>query len=166
MLELSASFVWVWCVCACRWTLACLVALYWNLTHDDFRSWMGHLPYNMSPTQIWGIPNVGSHLVLLTIISTLSRLDVPNLQLLQSGNIQGTGTNSIIPVHKLDPNLVQWLSRDQQTKACKYFFVDERNTAQSVFELKVFLRAVCKNIFLALFTAGSYQPTKAVTGLD
>ena len=37
---------------------------------------------NMSPTQIFGIPNVGSHFGLLEIILAFFRLEVSNLQIL------------------------------------------------------------------------------------
>ena len=45
-----------------------------------------------------------------------SRLDAPNLQILQIGNIKVTSKNSSMSfhIHKLDYNVVYLLSRDQQ----------------------------------------------------
>ena len=71
----------------------------------------------MSPTHILGISIVGSQKGLIGVTPTFFRLEVPNLQVLQIGNLQDMPTNSIMPFHNIDPILVHCLYRDQQNWA-------------------------------------------------
>ena len=45
------------------------------------------------------------HFGINRVVSTFSRLDVPNLPILQIGDMRGTSTNSIMPFHNLAPIL-------------------------------------------------------------
>ena len=57
-------------------------------------------------TQISGGPVFGSHLELLKTTLTLFRLGVPNLKILQIGDIPGMFSNFTMPFHNCDPKLV------------------------------------------------------------
>ena len=65
------------------------------------------------------------------IISTIFRLDVHNLHILQIVDIQGWSPNFISLFHKLDPILFHRISQDQQNMPRVANFIDLRNIAQS-----------------------------------
>ena len=51
-------------------------------------------------------------------------LDVPNLQILNMGDMPGISTSSIMPFHNVDPKLVHCLSWAQQNSPRGLIFVD------------------------------------------
>ena len=59
-----------------------------------------------SPNQNLGTPSFESQKRLIKPPLTFLRLRVPNLQILQIGDLQGTSSNSITPFHNVDPKLV------------------------------------------------------------
>ena len=56
----------------------------------------------MSPTQMLGGLDFGSHLELRKIISTIFRLVVFNIDILQIRDVPGMSFNSIMPFRNLD----------------------------------------------------------------
>ena len=68
------------------------------------------------PNQILSTPTIGSQKGSYGVTPTFFsfRLDVPNLQILQIGNLQGMSTDSTMSFNNDDSFLVHCLSRDQQ----------------------------------------------------
>ena len=67
-----------------------------------------------SPNQKIGNPSVGTQNGPLKPPPTCLRLDVPNLQILQIGDISDMLTNSIMSLHNVDSILIHRISWDQQ----------------------------------------------------
>ena len=118
----------------------------WICKMTKSQGWEGAFGPFWAPKVAWGcsnfgIPNFGSHLVLLKIILTIFRLNVSSTYCVDWGH----------PMHVYqfyhtffnpDPMLVCWLSWDQQNWVCWVFFVNWRQTALRV-SLFYFLRHLC-----------------------
>ena len=61
---------------------------------------------NTWPNQILGIPHSGPQIGPFRVTSTFSKLEAPNLQILQIGDLQGMSTNSGISFQNLDSMFV------------------------------------------------------------
>ena len=59
-----------------------------------------------SPNKMFGTLRFGSLNGPLKPLPTYSSLDVPNLEMLPSGDMPGMSTSSIMPFHNVDPILV------------------------------------------------------------
>ena len=77
---------------------------------------------NKSSNQNLGTPSVGTQNEPLKPPPTFLGLDVPNLQILQIGDIPGMSTSSIMPFHNHVSKLVHWLSQGQQNWPRGLFF--------------------------------------------
>ena len=102
----------------------------------DFRSWRAHLPYNkVHQSKFWASLHsfdFESQLGFFKLNIVFPWLvEVPNLKILQIGDLQVVSTNFIVSFYKLDPKLVHCLSWDQQNWAMGLTFVNWRNTTHS-----------------------------------